>query len=310
MHSPPRAVLPALFLAAVACTSHPRGVAGGSDPVAGDPSGSVAGTTPAPAAPQPVHPSTALIVSLPIARAPQAPYALRIVNLQQRPWTDTGIGLVVQTEFEPQGAAELIALHPRLVHCVTPDGVDHAQPEPPYMRAHYPTAGMSGTAVVGTERERVELLEIACTVLEIEEREDRIATGVPAGRTEALDLGDCRVTVTGEPSVCWIATCSVPTADADGARRTPRYSHDWANEQLQVTDAEGVRLASLGGVGSGGSTARMFVHPAAMNHLVIEHAPQIAYPLRIVFPEPVRVTARPLTFRWVDLPLPPVDDGR
>ena len=224
--------------------------------------------------------------------------------------TDGKPRLDVQFAYDPESGVELVAGRPRLVGCVTADGVERIDGSDLLLWTHYPGPGFGASMIeVDASSSGLQSLVVECAVLRIEERVDRVVEGVPAGVSEQLPLGGMLVTVTGNPSFCTVAvTYGDASLRQETAPGVPLYGHDWCSSELVVTDADGVRLYRMGGSGSGAMTMRQYVRPDAMGESgrLIAEEPAIAYPVRIDFAEPLRVTSVPCRFEFRDVVLPPL----
>lgn len=247
----------------------------------------------------------------PQARAIDAGYELGLLRTRRYRTTDGKPRLDVQFAFDPESRVELVAGRPRLVGCVTDDGVERIGGSDLLLWTHYPGPGFGASMIeVDASSSGLQSLVVECAVLRIEERVDRVIEGVPAGVSEQLPLGGMLVTVTGEPSICTVAvTFGDASLRQETAPGVPLYGHDWCSSELVVTDADGVRLYRMGGSGSGAMTMRQYVRPDAMGESgrLIAEEPAIAYPVRIDFAEPVRVTSVPCRFEFHDVVLPPLE---
>lgn len=265
----------------------------------------------APAATSPPMPGEIATVSRriyePQARARDAGCELGLLRTRRYHTTDGRPRLDVQFAFDPESGVELVAGRPRLVGCMTSDGVERIDGSDLLLWTHYPGPGFGASMIeVGPASSGLQRLVVECAVLMIEERVDRVVEGVPAGVSEELPLGGMLVTVTGKPSLCTVAvTYGDASLRQEIAPGVPLYSHDWCSSELVVTDADGVRLYRMGGSGSGMMTMRQYVRPDAMGESgrLIAEEPAIAYPVRIDFAEPVRVTSVPCRFEFRDVVL-------
>ena len=212
----------------------------------------------------------------------------------------------VQAEFDPSGSVQMLLPHPTVRSCVTPDGVQRARKDR-FVSTNYPGPWLLAHSIeLGEERERPSEFEIACTVVDVIEWEEHVLEDVPPGRSDGLSLGKVDVTVTGEQEVCWVATAFLARDDG----KYPFYTPPWAASALEVTDASGVHLQATGGGSTGGSMAMMFVRPDRFNSPRMTARSGVVYPVRIVLRVPARHEEHAVVFRWKDLPLPPIDDGR
>jgi hypothetical protein len=157
---------------------------------------------------------------------------------------------------------------------------------------------------------RVGLLEIECRVLRVS-RWRTIDSGPIAlsDRTEVA-APPALLGITAESGRCWVSAGyrgewrDLPAAERLAALLTPVYF----SGEARVRDRRGIDLANVGGAGSGGSAACLFVPPGSLEAGRGAGTATVAYPVTVRLRVPEEFAVETAIFRVEDLPLPPAPE--
>lgn len=255
---------------------------------------------PAPAAAAPADDLGAHFAGLPRARSRTGRYELALTALVQVPHGADSVAIEVQAQLTSQHPDVLLDRVDKPVRrLVMNDGTELSYPE--QLVTSWPARGVlaAGGMDVFHEHRGVWDLVLDATIVEVLAWQEYVAHLDGPGAHEGLVMGPFDVGVdarsdgvslgfasTAGRLPAWEATLTQP--------RLGLVNHRFAAHAVELTDADGVRLESLGGGGSGGATVANFA------------AGRIAYPLRVRLRLPVRYRLEISSFRWQDLPLAPL----